>query len=505
MEAKKAFRRLFAALLIVFVVPWVSSAQVISGSAQTTASGGFIEASGNCGSCTSRVIGGFAGVGDLDKDGKADMAVTETTQGIVYFVKGPGPATGSTIDVLTGAAFSRFTLPSGTLTLGMGVAPAGDLDHDGNADVLVSVPNALGKGVVYVLYGPITGSMTPSSPRVATLVGETDSQFGYAVAAAGDVNNDGKDDLLIGAPGLSTHSGGAYLVRGPFAGTISMPAGAAAKMTGPTGSRAGSAVAAGRDLFDTATPDFVIGAYDYDAQGALDIGATFVISGSRTGTLPLLGSGAVFFGQSAHDRSGWAVAVGNVTGTDNHADLIIGAPGNYYTGVSGGDGAVFIVPGPVTTEPTQLPGRGTNKLVGAHWSNAGWSLTTGYFNVDGPEDLAVGAPNYSPLNSGAVYVLFGPISPSLPDLSGANAIRTGAPGFGFRVNSPGDVDHACGGDLMAGWEATNSVFVDHQTACGAASGLLVPIVRTGCSVTDPTHYCFVDRVNQDLVYGRFGL
>ena len=98
---------------------------------------------------------------------------------------------------------------------------AGDVDGDGHDDVLVSAPYedsaASGAGVVYLLYGPISGTISLDEADAA-LLGEAASMYaGSAVAGAGDVNGDGLSDVLIGAHKYTSGNseiGVAYLLFG---------------------------------------------------------------------------------------------------------------------------------------------------------------------------------------------------------------------------------------------------------------------------------------------------
>ena len=99
---------------------------------------------------------------------------------------------------------------NGTGTFGRSVSSAGDVNGDGYDDVIVggpfySAPGALWGGIVYVFLGsasglgyfarPIHGNAQFDSNQAYTLLG-------WSVAAAGDVNGDGFDDVIVGAPGF---------------------------------------------------------------------------------------------------------------------------------------------------------------------------------------------------------------------------------------------------------------------------------------------------------------
>jgi hypothetical protein len=89
--------------------------------------------------------------------------------------------------------------------LGIGVEAAGDADHDGIPDVIASAPNA---GKAYIYSGK-NGSVLLTMTAEAS----TDS-FGRHVAGVGDVNRDGYDDVIIGAPGNANRRGAAYIYSG---------------------------------------------------------------------------------------------------------------------------------------------------------------------------------------------------------------------------------------------------------------------------------------------------
>src|SRR5690606_14926750 len=125
----------------------------------------------------------FGTVYDFNADGHADLAVGSEGDRVQLFT---GTSTGlvSVPTALTQAAGSEF---------GVSVAAAGDVDGDGYGDLVLGAP---GIRRAYVYRGSAAGVST--SP--ITLVGASGSDFGRAVAGAGDVNGDGYADGLVGAP-----------------------------------------------------------------------------------------------------------------------------------------------------------------------------------------------------------------------------------------------------------------------------------------------------------------
>ena len=153
-----------------------------------------------------------AGVGDLDADGYRDLALAADTAsdgslsfaGVVYIVGG---------DDLNGEFYA--VLADGMLwgmansdVLGRAVASGGDIDGDGNDDLLVGVIGAditaSDSGATYVVPGPIAGQDSIADVAMATLHGDgTNWGTGYSVGGGVDLTGDGVLDLLVGAPGAN--------------------------------------------------------------------------------------------------------------------------------------------------------------------------------------------------------------------------------------------------------------------------------------------------------------
>jgi hypothetical protein len=208
--------------------------------------------------------------GDFNVDGKDDLVVGaygyNFAQGRAYLFYGGNiiteNASGSDV-TLTGEIDGAFGAPLTT----------GDLNHDGKDDLIVSaIEYNSSQGRVYIFYG---GSMTSESASGAdvTLTGETtDDIFGYS-HTAGDFNHDGKDDLVIGALGYyyGNSKGRAYIFYGGSFITENAT-GADVILTGNTD----------WDMFS-----YALATFDYNADGREDlvVGAPGYTAGGNTGRL----------------------------------------------------------------------------------------------------------------------------------------------------------------------------------------------------------------------------
>ena len=149
----------------------------------------------------------------------------------------------------------------------------------------------------------------------------------WCVAHADDTDGDGYDDLLIGTSAMvsgEVHGGGVVLLRGPFEGEILMED-AEAKLFGDGGG-AGTSVASAGDLNDDGFPDLVVGDLLAD-PGLNDAGVVYVELGPISGAHGLADADFEFDGQNSGDMAGYCASAGDFDG-DGRVDLLVGAPGN---------------------------------------------------------------------------------------------------------------------------------------------------------------------------------
>ena len=396
---------------------------------------------------------------------------------------------------------------------GFSVSTAGDFNGDGFEDVIVGAPYsdaaAGSAGAAYVVFGTDSGVSDISLDNVASgtsgfgfrIVGEAaNDTFGISVSAAGDVNGDGFDDLIIGAKANDTDSneGAAYVVFGTGASVTAIDLVDIAAGTGGykilgeyISDFAGSAVSGAGDINGDGIDDILVGAQRFPEGQA---GAVYVVFGSTAAGSGVnlddvaLGTGGFRIdGENANDilgiRSGGVAAVGDVNG-DGVDDFVIGAEGNDAGGNRAG--AAYVVFGDsagLTSVDLADVANGTGgfKITGENaGDSAGYDVSgAGDVNGDGIADLIVGAPfaTNSETEAGAAYVVFGGTGLGASIDLGAIASGNG----GFKITGSGAYDYAGGAvaagdvngdgfdDLIVGSDGYNGGYVD--VVFGAASGL----------------------------------
>jgi hypothetical protein len=311
----------------------------------------------------------------------------------------------------------------------------GDLDGDGVSDYLVG---AYDQPVNHNEHQGRTFVFSGQSGKLLLTIEDPEpmpyAAFGFAVAAAGDVNKDGTPDLFIGAFGQEG-SGKAFVFSGRDAKlllTLQAP-------QRQQGAGFGWAVASVGDLTGDGIPELVVGAFAQDREGKV-----FVFNGHngkhlRTLAPPQPLGGAAF---------GWSIAVAGDLNKDGALDILVGAPystvgktpvqGRVYA-FSGQDGKLLYT----LDDPQPLPGEvfgwrvasggdlnkdGTPEiLVGAPYKDVGSNLAQGvafvFSGVDGKLLFTLNDPAPRP------YAGFGYVTAEAPDVNqdGAPEILIGAP------------------------------------------------------------------------------
>ncbi len=290
--------------------------------------------------------GAVADTGDVTGDGIADLLVGapfgNEDAGAVYVVE--GPITG---DLSLGDAVGRVSNNSSGGYLGHRTIDAGDVDLDGNHDVLIGAYGQ-GSGTAYLVRGPITGNVTAELEADLRLVDGT-GNAGKALGA-GDTDGDGDIELLLGfaEDPYAPTQGGAYLADGTALGEYDMPDVALARLEVPSpGEQAGSAVVM-LDFNGDGADDVVV-SERRDSVAWEEAGAVHLVYGPVSGDIDLANADLTLLGDAAGGYAGNALTnLGDVDG-DGTEDLLIGAychdPGTEDPAYSGDYGAAFVVLG----------------------------------------------------------------------------------------------------------------------------------------------------------------
>jgi len=381
--------------------------------------------------------------GDVNGDGIDDILVganaadpNENSAGSSYIVFGRKSGFPAVLNLssLNGVTGFRMDGEGEGDQSGSSVSAAGDLNGDGIGDLLIGA-GKFGAGNVgrsYVVFGRRSGFA--AAINLSSLNGPTgfhldgaavDDFSGAAVAAAGDVNGDGIDDILIGSPGTDNAadgSGSSYVV---FGRTIGFPAAFDLNsVNGTNGFRlngetafdaSGSDVSAAGDVNGDGLGDFLIGALSADSNGQ-DSGSTYVVFG-RSSSFPAVlnlrdldGTAGFRLVGAPGSLSGISVAAARDLNNDGIGDLVIGASFAYFNGPR--SGSSYVVFGRDTSFPATINLDSLTHDVGFRLDGGSLDLSgssvgsAGDLNGDGIADLLIGAYGANDF-SGRTYVVFG--------------------------------------------------------------------------------------------------
>ena len=345
-------------------------------------------------------------------------------------------------------ANSLLMAPSATpfQFLGQSVADAGDVNGDGYPDVIVGAPLYNGaQGRAYVYFGG------PGADEVAdwTLTGPSASNFGASVAGAGDVNNDGYDDIIVGALGFdSTNPGGGFISRGAafvYLGGASPDAVADVTLEGTLAyDKLGFSVAGVGDANGDGYDDVIVGATQRIPGGGGGLGEAYLLYGGAPMDSIV---DFTFTGFNIDSEFGAAVAGAGDVNDDGYNDVVVGAPDSDVNGGNSGEAAVFLC-GPVIDSFPDMYFAGPSSA-----DFLGTSVGGGVdVNGDGVSDVIVGATGAGASSRGEVYVYYGAGGGGFIDNSVDLTLApdgTGTFSFGSSV-SGGDLNRDGYGDVVVG-------------------------------------------------------
>ncbi|MCK6445656.1 MAG: FG-GAP-like repeat-containing protein [Planctomycetes bacterium] len=381
-----------------------------------------------------RFVGGsVAAAGDVNGDGFGDLLV-----GASRYTDPEGDE--GTAMLFLGSATGLEPTPSwqifgnqAGLELGESVHGGVDVNGDGFDDVVIGVSaQSFLPGRVELYLGSAAGLATTPAQILGT--GASTGDFGAVVRFAGDVDGDGFEDLLVGAPTWSNgHSfeGAAFLFRGNGHGFDGAPAWSLE--ANKNFATLGNAFGVGGDLNGDGLADVVVGAEGW-SNGQQFEGRITVYHGSSSGT-PLVLAWTKE-GNQAGANLGRSVAIAGDTNGDGFDDLLVGA-----VGASAGqlaEGRAFLHLGSASGVATTPAWIGESNVIGGGF---GWAVSgVGDVNGDGLADFLVGSDRFdgTGFDEGAAWLYYG----------AATGAQTTPAWFREGDSSSGQFGFAlCGGDF----------------------------------------------------------
>lgn len=402
-------------------------------------------------------------VGDANGDDNADMATSTCSarkqrgRTDVLF----GPLAPGRFDPVRHRGFSIFG--SRSHDAACNVHGAGDVNGDGLDDIVVGgqFPNGRSpRGLAYVVFGKVDETNVELSEFEAgtqgslgyPILGPGGGLVGNYLGGAGDVNADGRDDIILGAP----FAGSAYVVFGKdddapvdlreFEQGTQGTTGFLIETRSPQASSFFDVAGAG-DVNADGFDDVIVGV----APGERRVGAAYVVFGKAdTLTVDTMGpvwNGFRIDGHIKHSETGAAVSgTGDVNG-DGMDDVVVGAPAVYSYGQRG---RAYVIFGKRDLQPVELDtidsegftigGGFVGDDLGDHVDAAG------DINNDGFHDVLIGSyfgRGEDP--SGALWVVFGsadsrPVKVRQLGTAGFKVAGKRIGGEPFQGSGPGDLD-----------------------------------------------------------------
>ncbi len=348
--------------------------------------------------------------GDVNGDGYSDVIVgahgydgSQTNEGRTHVYYGSAAGLNST------AGWTIESDQDGAY-FGYSVGTAGDVNGDGYSDIIVGAylydNSQTDEGRAYVYHGSPSGLVTTSDWTAEG--NQNEANFGLSVSTAGDVDNDGYSDVIVGAPLYDitgkADAGRAYVYTGTASGLSTVAAWTADSDL--AGAKFGQSVSTAGDVNGDGYADVIVGAHTY-GNGETSEGRAYVYTGTASG-LSTVAAWTVESNQ-AQARFGASVGTAGDVNGDGYSDVIVGA--HSYSSTLSNEGRAYVYTGTASGLSTVVAWTAVGNQENARFGKS--VGTAGDINGDGYDDIIVGAHLYdtsSYTDTGKAYVYTGTAS-----------------------------------------------------------------------------------------------
>jgi hypothetical protein len=422
----------------------------------------------------------IACAGDVNGDGYSDILLGAEYHDNGQFNEGAVFVYQGSKDGIIGDPASMLESNQGDGWFGTAVSSAGDVNGDGYSDILIGCytfdNGQKDEGHVFVYHGGADGVGTNGSVTLTN--NKSSSYMGTSVASAGDVNSDGYDDIIVGAPNYDKYGeneGIAFLYYGSPTG-INFNDNLSLYSNYANGYFGGSVAGAG-DVNGDGYDDVLVGAKEYTI-GASHQGVVFLYNGASGGLNP---SGLAITVNKADADFGFAVAGAGDVNRDGYADFIVGAPTYSATGT------IFVYPGGANGAGNPVPINGTQS--NSHFGEA--VSSAGDVDGNGYSDIIVGAwgATLGQAGEGAAYIFHGQNGGVSTVASKILEGDQNSARFGASVSSAGDINGDGFSDVIVGapyfdhgqsYEGVAIVYYGTNTGISTSAPALPTILEANC-------------------------
>ncbi|GEM_PF-3320779 len=368
-----------------------------------------------------------SGIGDFNNDGYDDFIVGSPyymgSYGRAYIYFGGDEPDNISDIVISGSSANK--------SLGSTVSGIGDFNNDGYSDVCVAEYTT--NGNVFIYYG----GGEPDNTSDITIADVIPNQYSCAISTAGDFNNDGFDDFVLGLSSIYGVEGKVLI----YYGGDTPDATADLEITGENGEMLGLSVAGGGDFNDDSIADVAIGVPGYSSNK----GAVYVLYGSNS---PDDEKDIVLQGEVSHFRFGWQVSIVGDVNNDGTDDILASSQSNYSFS--------YLFYG------SENPQVNHNVKVGngEQYSNFGYSIAkAGDIDNDGFDDFIISEPDVGSDLRGKVYLYKGSAVPdNTEDATYIGEVTNNK--FGNDVSIVGDINGDGTDDfIVSSWGGNSTPYV----------------------------------------------